>query len=167
MKSALTYGLYLGIVTILVSVVFYVLGFTFEKWIQYPTYVILLAGVILAQLTFRKALGGEMTYGQAFGVGVMTVIFSSVLGAIYTYLLYTVIDPSLQEQLRLFMEQKLIEQGKVPEEQLDAAIEMMSKFQKPIILSVSSIFGGALTGLIISLITSIFTKKEPSDEVPE
>ena len=65
------------------------------------------------------------------------------------------------------MEQKLIEQGKVPEEQLDAAIEMMSKFQKPIILSVSSIFGGALTGLIISLITSIFTKKEPGNEVPE
>ncbi len=167
MKSALTYGLYLGIATILVSVIFYVLGFTFEKWVQYPTYIILLAGVILAQLNFRKALGGEMTYGQAFGVGVMTVIFSSILGAIYTYLLYTVIDPSLQEQLRLFMEQQIIEQGRVPEEQLDATIEMMSKFQTPLIISISSIFGGAITGLIISLITSIFTKKEPSDEVPE
>ncbi len=167
MKSALIYGLYLGIASILISVVLYVLGYTFEKWVQYTTYPILLIGVILAQLGYKKVLGGEMTYGQALGVGVMTVIFASVLGSIYTYLLYTIIDPSLQEQLRLFTEQQIIEQGRVPEEQLDTVLEMTAKFQKPWIISISAIFGSALIGLIISLITAIFTKQNPSDEVPE
>lgn len=167
MKSSLTYGIYLGIVTILFSVVVYVLGFTFEKWVQYSTYPIIIIGIVLAQLSYRKALGGEMSYGQALGVGIMTVIFSSVLGAIYTYLLYAVIDPSLQEQLRLATEQQIIEQGKVPEEQLDMVIEMATKFQKPAIMALFAIFGGAFMGLIISLITSIFTKKNPSDVVPE
>jgi hypothetical protein len=30
-----------------------------------------------------------------------------------------------------------------------------------------AIFGGAFMGTIISLITAIFTKKNPTDEVPE
>lgn len=166
MKSSLTYGIYLGIVTILLSVVLYVLGYTFEKWVQYSTLPIIIGGIIWAQIAYKKALGGEMTYGQAIGVGTMTAIFSSVLSAIYTYLLFTVIDPSLIEQLRLFTEQQIVEQGKVPEEQLDMVIEMMTKFQKPWIMAVSAIFTGGFMGVIISLITGIFTKKNPSDEVP-
>jgi len=126
----------------------------------------LIGGIIWAQLAYRKALGGEMTYGQALGVGTMTVVFSSVLSAIYTYLLFTVIDPSLLEQLRLFTEQQIVEQGKVPEEQLDMVLEMTTKFQKPPIMAAFALFGGALIGLIISLITGIFTKKNPSEEVP-
>jgi len=166
MKSSLTYGIYLGIVSILLSVVIYVLGYTFEKWVQYTSYPILIGGIIWAQIAYKKALGGEMTYGQAIGIGTMTVIFSGVLSAVYTYLLYTVIDPSLVEQMRLFTEQQIVEQGKVPEEQLDMVVEMMTKFQKPWILSITVIFMSAIMGVIISLITGIFTKKNPSDEVP-
>jgi phage shock protein PspC (stress-responsive transcriptional regulator) len=33
-------------------------------------------------------------------------------------------------------------------------------------MRVLGVFGGAFMGLIISLITSIFMKKNPSDEVP-
>ncbi len=167
MKSSLTYGLYLGIVSILLSVVIYVMGYTFEKWVQYTTYPILIGGIIWAQLAYRKALGGEMTYGQALGIGTMTVIISGVLSAIYVYLLYTVIDPGLVEQLRLVTEQQIVEQGKVPEEQLDAVMEMTTKFQQPWIMALMAIFVGGFLGLIISLITGIFTKKNPSDEVPE
>ncbi len=167
MKSSLTYGIYLGIVSILFSVVLYVLGFTFEKWVQYASYPITIAAVIWVQIAYRKSLGGEMTYGQALGIGLMTVVFASALSAIYTYILFVVIDPSLQEQLRLVTEQRIVEQGNVPEEQLDTVVEMTAKFQNPPILAVFTLFGGALIGLIISLITGIFTKKNPSDEVPE
>ncbi len=166
MKSSLTYGIYLGIVSVLVSVVIYVLGYTFEKWVQYISWPIIIGGIIWAQLAYRKALGGEMTYGQALGVGTMTVIFSGVLSGIYIYLLYTVIDPGLQEQLRLATEQTIVERG-VPEEQLDMMINMATKFQKPPIMAAMAIFGGAIMGLIISLLTGIFTKQNPSDEVPE
>jgi len=166
MKSSLTYGLYLGIVSILLSVVLYVLGYTFEKWVQYASYPILIAAVVWAQLDYRKSLGGEMTYGQALGIGVMTVVFSSVLSGIYTYLLFAVIDPSLQEQLRIVTEQQFVEKG-MSEEQIDASIGIVTKMQSPPIMAVMAIFGGAIIGLIISLITGIFTKQNPSDEVPE
>lgn len=167
MKSSLTYGIYLGIVSILFSVVIYVLGYTFEKWVQYASYPITIGAIIWAQIAYRKSLGNEMTYGQALGIGIMTVVFASVLSAIYTYILFAFIDPSLQEQLRLVTEQRIVEQGNVPEEQLDTVVEMMTKFQKPWIMAVSVIFMSALIGLVVSLITGIFTKKNPSDEVPE
>lgn len=165
MKSSLIYGIYLGIVSILLSVVLYVMGYTFEQWVQYTGYVVLTVGIIWAQVAFKKALGGEMTYGQALGVGTMTVVFSSVLSGIYTYLLYTVIDPSLLDQLRIFTEQQMLERG-VSEEQLDATIAITSKLQSPPIMAVMAVIGGGFLGLIISLITGIFTKKNPSNEVP-
>lgn len=166
MKSSLTYGIYLGIASILVSVVIYVLGYTFEKWAQWSTAPITIIGIIWAQSAYRKALGGEMAYGKALGVGTMTVLFASILGAIYTFLLFTTIDPSLQEQLRMATEQQIIEQGRVPEEQIEMAVEMSSKFQTPPIMAIMAVVFGTFIGFIISLITAIFTKKNPSDEVP-
>ena len=167
MKTSLISGIYIGVVLILISVVLYVTNLMFETWAQYISYPILIAGAVYAQLNYKKSLGGEMTYGQALGAGVLALIFASVLSAIYAYLLYAVIDPSLIDQIRIMTEQKLIEQGKIPEEQLDQVLNMTMKFQKPPIMAAMAIFGGALIGLIISLITAIFTKKNPSDVVPE
>lgn len=166
-KSSLTYGLYLGIAMILVSVVFYATGNTFDKSAQWVTYGVMIAGVIIAQLSYRKSLGDVMTYGQALGIGVLTMVFASVISGFYTYLLYGVIDPSLQEQLRLSIEEQIVRQGNLPEEQIDMAVEMATKFQKPAMMFVMAIFGGAFIGLIISLITSIFTQKKPKEDFSE
>lgn len=166
MKSSMISGLYLGIVLILFSVVLYVAGLTFETWVQYISYPILIVGAVYAQVNYRKSLGGEMTYGQALGVGLMSIIFASILSSIYTYLLYAVIDPGLLDQVKIMSEQKILEQG-IPEEQLDTAMNMAMKFQTPPVMAVMGIVGGAFIGLIISLITAIFTKKNPSDVVPE
>jgi hypothetical protein len=166
-KSALISGLYLAIALILVSVIFYVMGNPFSKVGQYASYPIMIGGIILAQLNYKKALGGTLTYGQAVGVGVLAMVFASLISGIYTFLLYQVIDPSLQEQLRIYTEEQIIKQGKVPEEQLELVVKMATKFQSPPILFAMAVVGGAFIGTIISLITAIFIKKNPSDEVPE
>jgi hypothetical protein len=127
----------------------------------------MILGVIYAQINYRKALGGVMTYGQALSVGVLAMLFASLISGIYTYVLFTVIDPSLQEQLRLFTEEQIIKQGRVPEEQIEMAVEMAAKFQKPLMMFIFTVFGGTLVGLIIALITSIFTQKKPSEEIVE
>jgi hypothetical protein len=166
-KSSISYGVYVGILLILLSVVYYVTGNTFSKSAQWVSYAIMIGGVVWAQLGYRKAFGGTLTYGQAVGVGVLTMLFASIISGIYTYLLYDVIDPSLQEQMRLFTEEQIVKQGKVPEEQMDMAIEMASRFQKPWIMAISGILGGTFIGLIISLITAIFTKKNPTEDIVE
>lgn len=165
-KSSLVSAVYLAIALILLSVIFYVTGNSFSKTAQYLTYPIMIAGIIWAQISYRKTSGGILTYGQAVGVGVLTMTFAGVITGIYTFLLYEVIDPSLQEQLRIFTEEQIIQQGRVPEEQLEMAVNMATKFQTPMMMFIMAIFGGALAGLIVSLITAIFVKKNPSDEIP-
>lgn len=166
-KSSLMSGIYLGIAMILLSVIFYVSGNPFSKVSQWIGYAIMIAGIVMAQVSYKKALGGTMTYGQALGVGVLTMVFASVLSSIYSFLLYQVIDPSLQEQLRLFTEEQIVKQGRVPEEQLDMAVNMATKFQTPVMMLVMGIFGGAFMGLILSLITAIFTQKKPKEDFTE
>ena len=166
-KSSLISGVYLGIALILISVVFYVTGNVFSKTAQYISYPVMIIGIILAQVSYKKALGGTMSYGQALGVGVITMVFASVISSIYSVLLYNVIDPSLQEQLRIFTEEQIIKQGRVPEDQIEASVNIAAKLQTPVMMLVMGIISGAIAGLIISLITSIFTKKNPSGEVPE
>ena len=166
-KSSLMSGIYLGIAMILVSVVFYVMGNPFSKVAQWISYVLMIAGIVMAQVGYKKALGGTMTYGQALGIGILTMVFASVLSSIYTFLLYQVIDTSLQEQLRLYTEEQIMKKGTVSEEQMDMAVNMASKFQTPVMMMVMGIFGGTFMGLIISLITSIFTQKKPSAEIVE
>ena len=165
-KSTFMSGIYLAIVLILISVVFYVTGNTFSKLAQYISYVVMIAGIIYGQINYKKQLGGIMTYGQALVAGLLTMVFASVISSIYTYILYTIIDPSLQEQMRIFTEEQLVQRG-IPEEQMQMSLDLATKFQTPVMMVVMGIFGGAFIGLIISLITSIFTKKNPSDEVPE
>lgn len=165
-KSSFMWGVYIAIVLILVSVVFYVTGNPFSKVGNYVNYPVWIAGIVLAQLGYRKMLDGYVTYGQAVGMGVLAALFGSIIMGIYVYLLYTVIDPSLQEQLRLFTEQQIIEQGSVPEGQMEMVLEMSTKFQKPAILAGMSVVMNTLLGLVISLITAIFVKKNVDNEVP-
>jgi hypothetical protein len=166
-KSTMLSGVYLAIAMILLSVIFYVTGNTFSKTAQYLSYPIIIAGIIWGQISYKKELGGIMPYGQALLAGLLTMVFASVISSIYTYILYSIIDPSLQEQLRIFTEEQMIAQGNVPEAQMEAAMKITSKLQTPIMMLVMGIFGGAFIGVIVSLITAIFIKKNPSDEVPE
>ena len=89
---------------------------------------------------------------------------------IYTYLIYAVIDPDYYQQLLLFMEEetmtKLIDRG-MGEEQISQGIAISQKFQTPVILAIGALISSVITGLIVSLISSIFIKKNPTDEVPE
>lgn len=166
-KSTMVTGLYLAIAMILSSVIFYVTGNPFSKMAQYLSYPIMIAGILYGQISYKKELDGGITYGQSFGAGLLTMVFASVISGIYTYLLYDIIDPSLQDQLRLYTEEQIISQGRVPEDQLDMAVEMATKFQTPTMMFAMAIIFGSLLGAIISLITSIFVKTKSADEIPE
>ncbi len=159
-KSAMVYGFYLAVALILTSVIFYATGNTFTKANQYVSYLIMIFGIVLLQINYRKSIGGAMLYGQALGIAVVAMVFAGIIAAVYTYLLYEIIDPSLKEQLQIFTEEQMMQKG-LPEAQLDAAMAITRKFQKPVVMAVSAIFSYAIIGLVVGLITSIFTKKAP------
>ncbi len=162
-KNAMNWGFILGIALIIYSLIIYFLGATFEKWAAYPTYLIMIAGIIYATIQYRDTmLDGSITYGKALGFGVLVMLFAGVISAVYTYVLYSFIDPDLITKSLEVIEEEMINKG-MADEQIELALEMQSKFMKPGILAILSIPGSAFAGFIISLFTSIFLKKEKID----
>lgn len=158
-RSAMIYGLYIGIVLTLFSVILYVTGQMQNKTLGYLSFPIYIACIIAAQIHYRNhELNGEINYGQAVGFGTAIMLFSGIITALYTLIIYK-IDPGLLDQLKSMQEETLMAKG-MSEDQVDAAMKISAKMMTPAIMSISGLFGSVIIGTIVSLITSIFVKKQ-------
>jgi len=160
LKHSMTYGLGLGVALIIYSVLLYVLDLSFNQVAGLFVYVIILAGIIISTKMYRdKILGGNISYGTALGFGTLVVVFGSLISGIFGYFMYEFIAPELLTQMLEKSEEQLLENG-MPEEQIEMAIEIQRKMMKPALMVLWSVIGGVFVGFIMSLITSIFLKKE-------
>ena len=158
--NALIWGIIIGLVSIVYSVILYMADQVFNQTLGYLGLLVLVAGLVLAVKSYRdNVLEGEISFGKAFGFGVLISLISGILIAIYSYLLYTVIDPDLQEKMFEMAAERMLEQG-VPEGQIDQALEISKRFMNPIITSIGQIFSTTLIGTIISLVVAAIFKKE-------
>lgn len=163
-KSAMTYGLYLAVVLILFSVIIYVSGLILEPKIGYLSMVIYIAGILYAQYSYRnRELNGEISYSQALGFGVAVMLFAGIVSTLYTMILYTYIDPTLIDQMKIGQEDAMIKKG-LSEDQIEAAMKMTSKMMTPAWISIMGLLGSIFIGTIVSLITSIFVKKQSNPD---
>ena len=160
LKSTMNYGAMLGIILIIYTLLTWMLDIMNNEYLRYITFIIVIAGIVLATKTFRdQEQGGAITYGRALGVGTLTVIFAGVIVSFFTYILYAVIDPGLIEKTYLLMEEQYYDAG-MTDAQIETAMSMAKRFSNPVMMSVFGLIGYAIMGLIFSLITSIFLKKE-------
>ena len=104
-----------------------------------------------------KYKGGYITYGESVGAGAVIYLIFAVIMAVFMYILYKFIDPSLMEQSLAYAEEMLIEKG-VPQESIDMAMEMQEDMMTPGFIAISGIFTYFLYGLVFSLVDSIFIK---------
>jgi hypothetical protein len=168
-KSNLTNGLILGLVGIMYSLVMY-----FMDLILNPTqgYIYIVVQVIILFFLLKSyrdnIMHGQITYGQSVGAGVIIFLYSSILTAIFSYVLYTVIDPGLVAKQLAMAEQGMVDKG-LPQAQIDAGLAFTAKIMKPAIMSVWSIVISMIWGTIVSLLISIFIRKEgnPLIETPQ
>jgi hypothetical protein len=159
-KSNLTNGLILGLVGVVYSLIIYFLDLTFNK-VQSPVFLIIQVAMLYFLLkSYRdNYMHGQITFGQSVGAGVIICLYYAIIMAIFTYILYAVIDTGLTAKQLAFTESKMIEKG-VPQASIDAGMAIQAKIMKPAILAPLTIFGSMLWGVIISLLVSIFVKKE-------
>ncbi len=162
-KSAMIYGLYLGVVAVLYSVILYVTGQNANKSLGYISFVIYAAGILLSQIAYRnRELNGVMSYGRALGFGVALMLCVGVIMSLYNIIIFS-LDPGLIDQIKAATEEQYLKSG-MSEDQVEATMAFASKMMTPGFLSVSVLFGAVFGGTIISLITSIFAKKQGNDD---
>jgi hypothetical protein len=168
-KANLNSGLILGFIGIVYSLVVYFLDLTFNKNLSYLFFVILIFLLFYLIRSYRNNyLNGYITYGQALGAGVIICLYYSIISAVFTYILYAFIDPELSKKQLAFFEEMMVKRG-APQQAMDAALAIQTKILKPAIIALLSILGNMFYGTVISLIVSIFVRKEgnPLLDAPE
>lgn len=163
-STGLKYGIILALISILITVILYVTGMLTNSMassiLGLLGLVASIAVIVLAIKSHRDvSQNGYITLGQAFGVGIITSLVSSVIGAIFTYILYKFIDPGLIEELWTMTEEGMIDDG-MSEDSIDAAMEMSKSFMSAEFLSLVSL-GGVCCGAVVSLIAGLILKNEP------
>jgi len=158
----MTSGAILGVALVIYAIILYMLNLSFNKVLGYGNYLILIGGVFFGIKVFRDQVQkGEITFGQALGVGVLTVVFASVIVAFFTYIQLTFIDSGILAKGMEIAKNQMIDKG-LNDEQIEKAMSITQKFMTPLITSIFLIFVYAFWGTIFSLIAAAFMKKEPS-----
>lgn len=159
----LGYGVIIALAIIVFSLILFLLNFAKDSALQYLTYLILLGGLFLAQTNFRnKYMGGYINYGKAFTVGLLTSVFLSIIMGIYTYIFFKYIDPGAMNEIMSSAEQKMMDKG-MSDMEIEQGMAMARKFQSVGLLTFFAVAGNIFFGVILSLITSIFVKRENTD----
>ena len=167
-KLALIYGAILGFVSVFISLVFYFIGMATESWTGWVTMLVILVLLVYLMIQYRNVhLGGYASFGQIFVMVLVSAgIISTIITALYTYLLYTVIDPGLLDQLRIAAEERIMNNPRIPESMYDDAIERAEKFTSVSYMIKMALIFGPVINAIVGLIVAAFIKKEQDINSP-
>ena len=159
-KANLVNGLILGLIGVVYTLVMYFLDLTFNQiqgWIFYLLWIVVLFFLIKSYRDNYRH--GFITFGQALGAGMVINLYYAIISAIFTYILYTVIDANLMDKQLAFTEAEMLKRG-LPQEAIDISMNMQKKIMIPEIMAPVSILGIMFLGLIFSLIAAAFVRKE-------
>lgn len=160
MKSTLNYGAMLGLALIIVTLLAWMFDLLLKPGFSYVGYVMIIAGIVLATINFRdQEQGGSISYGRALGVGFLTTLFAGIIVSFFSYLLHTVIDPTLVDKTFAMLEEGYYDAG-MTDDQIETAMNMVKRFSSPPLMALTGLVSYIFMGLIFSLVTSIFLKKE-------
>jgi hypothetical protein len=159
-KANLTNGLILGLAGVVYSLIVYFMDLSLNKAQGFVF--IAIEGVILFFLlkSYRDSYKhGQITYGESMGAGVIICLYYSIIMALFAYLLYSVIDTGLIAR-QLAMTEEAMQKKGMPQASIDVAMNFQGKIMKPALIAPLSILGNMMWGVVLSLIVSIFIRKE-------
>lgn len=161
---SINYGLALGTVMILISVITYATGMALEG-VQWPNiiYYILFPVVIMYAISnYKKRSNGILSLGTAIKIGLVIAVVSALVNVIYGLIFNYIIDPEFMGQVIERTGEKLMENPNLSPDMVENQMEMMEKFQNPLLGSAVWVAFSAIFGLIYSLIGGLVMKKEES-----
>ncbi|MFP4060507.1 MAG: DUF4199 domain-containing protein [Bacteroidales bacterium] len=160
LQSALVNGLILALGVIIYSVLIYIMDLTTSQIAGYISYLVIAGLLVFGIKSYRdNVLGGTISYGRSLGFGMLMLLFGGILYAVYTYIMFKFIDPGLMDKTMAVAEEKMLERG-LSDEQIEMALEMSRKWTSPGMTAIGAFIGTVVWGFILSLIVSIFMKKE-------
>lgn len=178
MSISLKWGLIMGIVYVIFSLISNMLGIQagaggggmasagIGLLLNSLLFLVTLAILYLALKEIREEeLDGFLNLGQAIRKGMKIALIAGLILAVYMLLYAYVIDPHMMDKAAEAMEATW-DKMNVPEEQREMSRKIAMIFMHPLILAPMSIIWVAFWGLIKSLIAGSMLKKDPTPTIP-
>ena len=160
LRPAMTYGLIIALVMIILAILGWIIGLEGKGWLQWFIWVAYFVVLYLCLKNWRDHFnGGYIRYGQALSAGILFMFFASIIYAFYYVIYLTWIDPTALDRMLDIMEEAYYKRG-FTEEQVSTTMNFMTKLHGPGMQFFSAIIGTTFLGVILSLIVSIFIRKE-------
>ena len=172
-KGALKLGVIVGVVSVILTFIAYVVDSTLfaNWWFNLGIGLITLVAVVVLGISFRNSNGGYMSFGQAFLFCFLTFAVAGLLSALFNILLYTVIDTELAEFVvneTIRKTTEVYEKLGLPQAQVDEQIETMENDLRAGFTPAGFIKNYLLVMIgyaVLSLITGLIVKKnEPIED---
>ena len=161
----LNYGLYYGIISVLISVIFYALDMHLQQGIENMLigFAVMITFIILAQKKFKFDNNNILSFWQAVKIGMGTVLIGVLIVIVYSQIFANFIEPGYMEQVMSIQEQALIDRG-LTSEQVETQMEMARTFSGPLISSAFVILGASFFSFIFSMICGSIMKRTEEDQ---
>lgn len=165
------YGLIIGGAGVIFTLLFYLSGVVVKGWSGYATTVAMFGTLIGMLFMYRNEhLGGYAYYKQFIGVSLLSVLLASIISAIFWFMLITVFDETILDQLKVeAMEKTLITMekmerfmGEIPEDDLADALERTEEgkmLNVPWINALMSFFSTAFMMVALSFLAPVFARR--------
>lgn len=162
----LNYGLILGIITILFSVIMYAMqGVNLKPplWQTIIGYFISIGVIYMAIKKFKEINNHTLSIGQAIKTGVGIALIAGIIIAIFTFIFTKFVEPNFQTMILEHAQETMLESNPdLSDEQVEASLKITKMFTSPTIMLPLIIVGKIITGLIVSLIVGLIMKKDES-----
>jgi hypothetical protein len=159
--TAVTAGIILALILIVLALVTYFTGMYMQSWSQYIGFVIIVGGIIWAVTNHGKEKEYTETFGQLFSYGFKVTAVITCLMILYT-LISGFVFPEIKEKIIEAARTQALKNPGANEDAIEQGMNMFAKnYNLFIILGI--LFWYLLMGVISSLIGAAITKKQPKN----
>jgi hypothetical protein len=155
----MTGGILAGVL-ILYSVILIVTDQLANQSLTWISYVFMIGILIYFIREFGKANENSKTFGELFSFGFKASAFATIILLAFQ-VVFNLLFPETQDRIMEISREKMAEDPRVTEEQIDMAMSFTKKFYL-VFLIAGTIFSTLIFGAIGSLIGAAVTKKNPS-----
>jgi hypothetical protein len=153
-------GLIISLILIVFAVVVTIFKLETNKALGIVPIVILLGGIIWANINFAQQMDGNVTFGKAFGHGFKASALVAGIMGLWVAFSLTVLFPESLDRAMEMQRTAMLEQG-MGESEVDKALSIGKKMAAPMGAIVSVIMY-LIVGAIGSLIGAAVAKKNPT-----
>ena len=172
-NHAVKWGIILGAVSVVMTMLLYVVDYTILVLIKYLLVVLALniGVVIYAGIDYRRSLGGYLAYGKAWKHGAIVFVLATAISVVFGSLLYFVIDTELPQKLTdaaIENQRAMMEGFGAPADAIEQGIQEAKERAKDQYTAVGMLKGFGIFSifwLVIALLTSLITRKNEPIEM--